>query len=238
MRRALALLWLILCASPAAAQLPDAPRAPSDEDVAAARERFIHGMELAQAQSWQAALDEFVASYAQSGSPVALYNLGSALRALRRFREARLAFERLLDDPEIEPDMRANAEEMRTEAAAQVAVLTIEGVPEGATRVTADDALREVTEVRPIEIELDPGPHTVVLELPSDELWRWAGTMAQGARQQVTATFGSAGGGTDLVPIIVGIVLGVVAVGAVVAAVVADAEAQLDARTAFTIDLP
>jgi hypothetical protein len=244
MRLALALVLLILSASAAAAQLPDAPPSPTDEDIAAARDRFVHGMELAQRQEWTEALAEFVASYAQSGSPVALYNLGSALRALRRFREARIAFDRLLEDPELDPEMRTNAEEMRAEAAAQVAILTVEDVPDGPARVTADDALREITEVRPIEIELDPGPHTLLLELPPHGTWRWTGSMAQGAQERVTADFetggapATGGGGVDAVPIVVGIVLGVLAAGAIVAGVVADAEAQLDPRTPLVITLP
>lgn len=238
----LALAIALSFAVPAAAQVPDAPSSPSDEDIAQARDRFVHGMELAQAESWNEALAEFQASYAQSGNPVALYNIGSALRALRRFREARIAFDRLLEDPELDTEARANAEQMRAEMTAQIAVFTIDGVPDGPARVTADDELREVTEVRPIEVELDPGPHTLLLQLPSHGEWRWSGSLQTGAQERMTATFetggGGGGGGIDAVPIVVAIVLAVLAAGGIVAGVVADAEAQLDPRTPLVISLP
>jgi hypothetical protein len=236
MRLAFLLLALFI-AAPAVAQLPDPPASPSDEDISQARDRFVHGMELAQAESWDEALEEFVGSYAQSGNPVALYNIGSALRALRRFREARLAFDRLLEDPELDQETRANAEDMRSEMAAQTATFTIDGVPEGPARVTADDQLREVTEVRPIEVELDPGPHTLLLELPQRGEWRWTGSMTTGGRERMTASF-EGGGGMDLVPIIVAVVLGLAAAGAIIGGVVGDAEAQLDPRTPMVIQLP
>lgn len=239
MRAALAIVFSLLVATAASAQIPDAPAQPSEADIARARDQFVHGMELAQAESWDAALSEFVGSYAQSGSPVALYNIGSALRALRRFREARMAFDRLLEDAELDPDMRANAAQMRSEMTAQIAVFTIDGVPAGPARVTADDELREVTEVRPIEVELDPGPHTLALEHPTRGVWRWSGSMSTGAEERATASFEDGAGGIDVVvPIVASAIVAALAVIAIVAGVVADEEAQLDPRTPLVIHLP
>lgn len=108
-------------------------------------------------EQWDAALEEFARSYALSGSPAALFNMASTLRALGRFREARDAIDRLLEDPYLDEATRANAGELRAEVAANVSRVTLEGVPEGWARVHADGALRETTQSRPIQLDLDPG---------------------------------------------------------------------------------
>lgn len=237
MRMTPAVLLLALCAGPSAAraQLPDPPRAPSDEDVARARELFVQGVGHAERHAWDEALDAFVRSYAASGSPVALYNVASTLRELGRYRDAREAFDRLLADPALDDETRMSATRLRTEVAARVARVTVERVPPGEARVRSGAEVRETTE-RPIELELDPGPREIGVELPAHEPWRWSGSLAPGAVLVLDASLAPVGG-DDPLPWILGAV-GAVLAGVVLTIVVADLEAQLDPRTPLVIALP
>lgn len=239
-----ALLVVALCAaaltpSGASAQLPDPPAAPSDADVSQARDRFVHGMELAQSEDWEPALAEFTRSYALSGSPVALFNAGSALRSLRRFVEARDAFDRLLGDPEIDEEMRTAAEEMRVHVTAQVASVTVDGVPSGEASVLAGGGERPPTRERPIEVELDPGPQALTIRLPAHTPWSWRGSLEPGARLRLDAELvpEPSGGGGDALGWILG-VAGAVVAGVIIGLVVGDLEAQLDPRTALVVAVP
>ena len=222
----------------ARAQLPDPPAAPSDADVSQARDRFVHGMELAQNEDWEPALAEFVRSYALSGSPVALFNAGSTLRSLHRFVEARDAFDRLLGDPEIDEEMRRAAEEMRVHVTAQVASVTVDGVPSGAASVVADGAERPATSERPIEVELDPGERALTIRLPAHVPWSWQGSLEPGARLRLDAELApEPSGGGDALGWILGIA-GVVVAGVIIGFVVGDLEAQLDPRTSLVVAVP
>lgn len=238
MRALAAALVLALVPANAWAQLPEPPAAPSDADVSQARDRFVHGMELAQAEEWEAALDEFVRSYALSGSPVALFNVGSTLRSLRRFLDARAAFDRLLGDPELDEDTRRAAEAMRTEVSAQVASVTVHGVPSGAVRVVADGDARAAPDARPIELELDPGRRALTISMPAHVPWSWEGSLEPGARLRLDAQLAPhPQGGADVLPWILAGAAAVV-VGVIIGLVVADLEAQLDPRTPLVITLP
>ncbi|HEY8427156.1 MAG TPA: tetratricopeptide repeat protein [Sandaracinaceae bacterium] len=235
MRELATAFLIVLWASAAHAQLPDPPPAPTDADVARARALFVEGVQHAQDRRWDEALDAFLRSYATSGSPAALFNVGSALRELGRYREARDAFDRLLEDPALDDDTRARAEELRTETAARVARVRLEGVPPGEARVTGAGAPRETPE-RPIELELDPGARALGVELPGYAPWRWSGTLAPGAELVLDASLSSLSAG-DPLPWFLG-AAGIVIAGVIVALVVADAEAQLDPRTPLSIALP
>ncbi len=239
--RALLVAALCVAALPpsgASAQLPDPPAAPSDADVSQARDRFVHGMELAEGEDWEPALAEFLRSYALSGSPVALFNVGSTLRSLRRFVEARAAFDRLLGDPEIDEEMRTVAEEMRLHVTAQVASVTVDGVPSGEASVVAGGAERAATRERPIEVELDPGPQALTVRLPAYAPWSWRGTLEPGARLRLDAELTpEPSGGGDALGWILG-VAGVVVAGVIIGLVVGDLEAQLDPRTSLVVAVP
>lgn len=203
--------------------------------MARARGRFVEGMTWAQAERWEAALDAFVASYALSGSPVALFNVGGALRELGRPREARDALDRLLADPALDADLRERAEPLRAEVAAQVARVTIVEVPPGEAHVLADGAERATTTERPIEVELDPGARALAIDV-SARRWDWAGAIEPGAHLTLTARFPEVS--ADPAPWAL-LALGLVAAAAgVITAVVLDAEAQLEPRTALVIRLP
>lgn len=229
---------LVLAPNAAAAQLPAPPAAPSAADVAQARDRFVRGMELAEDEDWEPALAEFLRSYALSGSPVALFNAGSALRSLRRFVEARDAFDRLMGDPEIDEEMRRAAEEMRVHVTAQVASISVDGVPSGPASVVADGDERPATSARPIEVELDPGPRSLTIRLPAHLPFQWQGSLEPGARLRLDAELvpEPSGGGDTLVWVLG--VTGAVIAGVVLGLIVADFEAQLDPRTPLVVAVP
>lgn len=232
-------LFLVLAPCIAHAQLPDVPPAPSDEDVSRARDHFVRGIELAQSERWEPALDEFLRSYALSGSPAALFNAASAMRALERFREAREGFDRLLADRELDAETRQAAETLRREAAAHVARVTVHNVPTGMARPVADGEERDASDARPVEVEVDPGTRTLKLELPGHLPWSWTGLVPAGARLNLDAELipEPSGGGDDALGWALG-GLAAVVVGALVALIVVDLEAQLDPRTPLVITLP
>lgn len=239
MRLLLLAAALVLAVPTAAgAQLPEPPSVPSDEDVAQARDHFVHGMELAEAERWDAALEEFTRSYALSGSPAALFNMGATLRSLSRFVEARAAFDRLLEDSELDRPTRRTAESMRDEVAAQIASVHVEGVPEGEATVVADGRELPPTELRPIRVELDPGLREIAITLPAHLPWSWRGELAAGDELWVDAHLSPEPSGES--EVVIGVLAGVGAVvlGTIVGLVIADAEAQLRPRTPLVITLP
>lgn len=221
--------------APARAQLPSPPASPSEAAVTEARRHFVEGITWAQRERWEAALESFRASYAESGSPVALFNLAGALRELGRPREAREAFDRLLADPSLDDGLRARAEPLRLEVAAQVARVRIVGVPAGEARLRADGIERDTSVERPLELELDPGRRALAVELLARR-WDWAGTVEPGARLELSARFPDPP--SESLPwVVVGV--GVAAVlAAVVVGVVVDRQAQLEPRTPWVIALP
>jgi hypothetical protein len=221
----------------ALADLPDPPRRPSDDDVARARERFVHGVALGEERRWEEALAEFTQSYALSGSPVALFNIASTLRELGRVREARDAFDRLLEDRELDAEARATAESMRADVAAHIAVVTIDRVPSGLARVSANDELRVETDARPIDLELDPGQYSILVALDGRGEWRWTGRLRHGAQERVSADFPGDSGDDVLVWVLAG-AGAAVAIGLAIGLAVYDAEQQLDPRTEWVVRLP
>ncbi len=149
-----AALALTLLSSPAAAQ----------DDTAAARAAFARGQEAAAEERWSDALAGFQEAYMMSGVPVALYNQGMVLRALGRFRESRDAFDLLLRE---HPDF-ASAEEARAtrdEVAARVAVMELVGLdPDAEYTIRLDGREVEAEPASEVEVEADPGEHTVEAE--------------------------------------------------------------------------
>src|SRR5687768_4443832 len=93
---ALVVVLAALAAAPAVhAQDEPAPTgraAPSATERAEARRRFRRGVELIQRERWQDAIPELEAARNISPTPSVLFNLGLALRAVGRSREAMASF--------------------------------------------------------------------------------------------------------------------------------------------------
>lgn len=244
MRALASILILSLWASGACAQLPEPPASPSETEVSGGRAAFLEGIGHARAERWEAAREAFERSYTLSGSPIALFNLASTDAELGRHRRALEAFDRLLTDPELDDETRARAETLRRRSAARVGAITIRGVPAGDARVTEDGRLRAITDERPIELILDPGPHVLAVGLPDVEPWTWSGDVAPGALLDLDATLENPSPPTPVVEpgddplpwILIGVGAAVLT-GAVVTGLILDQEAQLSPRTDLVIDL-
>src|SRR5882724_6574462 len=85
-------------APPASAATPEAPAPGADEEKrrTEAKERFLHGLDLASQDSWDAALVEFMASRDLYATRAALSNIPLSLRHLKRYAEAIEAYNELV----------------------------------------------------------------------------------------------------------------------------------------------
>ncbi|MCC6873532.1 MAG: hypothetical protein IT378_04415 [Sandaracinaceae bacterium] len=167
MRRLVILsLWI---ASAASAQ---APGARADTLVAQALDARRAGYDAV-------AVDLFHAALAREPSPRALALCGLAEQALSRFADAdahlRLALA-ALDDPWITP-RRAVLERALREAEAQVARVTLIGVPDGAA-IRVDG---RATMLAQGALSLTPGEHELMVEPPGRAPWVLRETFAAGA---------------------------------------------------------
>lgn len=181
--------WLVLAVcvllgSPAHAQRSGEP---SPDDLDEARAFFAAGQSAVEAGRWSDAVDDYRRAYELSGVPAALYNVGFALRALGRYREAREVFTTLLDrHPDLDPELRAEARGHREEAAARVALLRLVGLEPDARHAIRFDGREVVDEgSRPLEIEADPGAHAITVRTEGHEPFAWEGELDEGDRRSI-----------------------------------------------------
>ncbi len=184
-------------------------RAASPAQVERARSLFIDGSGDVEAYRWADAIPKFEESYALSCAPSALYNLAMALRALGRHREARDAFDRLLaNHPDLGGELRSNAEQYRREEAARVAVLLLAGIdPDTQPTISFDGEEVADDGSRPLRIETDAGAHSLIAQIALHQPFLWEGRIGDGQTQTIELRFVPLpqGGGTDVLPIILGI---------------------------------
>lgn len=247
-----ALVLACAVAPAAAAQARSTWEGPADpptaEELARARALYELGTEAAETHRWADALASFEQSYALSGASPALFSIGYALRALGHVRAARDAFDQLLTlHPEVEPSIRQEAERLRGEVAARVAVLSLLGLPSaGEVRVVLDAEHVPDDGTRPLALETDPGEHSLRVDRDGHEPFLWEGALEPGARREVQVSLsplGAGAGGDEgdgsllthpLFWTAVGVV--VVATGVVVGVVLYEG-AQLEPRTGEHITL-
>ena len=144
-----ALALTALGAVPAQAQPAD-PRGPN-----AAQQHFDEGVRLLRERDWAGALTAFEASRALRETASVVFNIAGCLRTLRRFADARRAYQRFLEIG-TRPNQRVEAARAIDELAANVAALSVRVDVEGA-EVTLDG--------RPLEhqpLDLDLGSEHVV----------------------------------------------------------------------------
>lgn len=177
LRSSIALLFLCT-ASVAAAQ---------DPDVQEARARFVAGQAAVESGRWADAVEDFRRAYELSRVPAALYNVGFALRALGRHREARDVFtELLVRHGDMEASLREEAERYRDEAAARVVALVLIGLDPDAAHEIRFDGERVIDEgQRPVSIEGDPGTHALTVRRDGFEPFVWEGALRDGERRRI-----------------------------------------------------
>jgi hypothetical protein len=158
-----------LAAAPAAAQRRSTERpasggalaAPSSE--AQARERFMAGAELFDAERFDAAAAEFERSFELRSVPVVLFNLAQCYRRLVRYDEAIDAFRRYLalGGEEIAAARRRLVEDEIASLEAQIGTIVLDVTPAGA-RVSVDGRPLGTTPLA--ELRLASGARTLRIE--------------------------------------------------------------------------
>lgn len=137
--------------APAVARTPELGNASYAFDLALAAvrdERFADAARL------------FLDSFNRSGNPVALFNMGLALRSLNLHREARDAFCNVVRDPALTDEpMRAEARTLADEQAALVATVSVVAVVPESARFTLDGAPIDVAAGTSLAIDADVSHH-------------------------------------------------------------------------------
>lgn len=226
-----------LCTTAAAQPEPPA-REPSQAQIDEARRVFVEGAAAVESGRWADAISAFTRAYELSGVPPALYNVAFALRALGRHVEARNAFEALLlrHRDELEPEMRQLSETYVGEERSRVARLVLEGLdPELRHDVRLDGNRVDDHLGRPLEVEADPGQHTVTAQAEGFLPFTWEGRLSDGQRLSVFVELEplpSEGGSIFSSPVFWVITGIVVLAGAAVTGYILYENAQLDCEVA------
>ncbi|MBI5517832.1 MAG: tetratricopeptide repeat protein [Deltaproteobacteria bacterium] len=192
MRLATTLLLALVLAVPAAQAQPRATptpavAAPTEAEMAIAREQFRRGVTAVRAERWEEARDAFGRAYAISQQPLALFNLAGAQVRSGRLTEAAESYRRYLDMPLDGPaaaqrDNAANAlaEVERTLAHLQVQAQNLD--PADLLRLderVLDHALAAQG------VPADPGHHAVTVRRGTTDLARVEVQLATGSREVV-----------------------------------------------------
>jgi hypothetical protein len=169
------------CAVRAQLVLVEPPAQPSAPDVARARESFKNGLAHAEAARWPDAVLAFDEAYRRSGNPVALLNLGAALRETGRFADARTCVIELrarhMD--QLDPETRQLADDIYRTV---TAVVDLHAAP--ASAITAIDG--RIQPVQEQHFELDPGPHHFRVAAPGQVPFEWHGVLVAGEVRDLT----------------------------------------------------
>ena len=183
MRRITWPLLLVLAAAFFALSPSQGLAQSEDDDREQARAEFVAGSEAATAGRWADSLEHFQRAYLMSGVPTALYNAAMALRALGRHREARDAFQRVVDSHGDSPAAEPSREKAEEEAA-RVAVLTLAGLdPDADYDIRVNGREQETSRGSELEIETDPGQTGLQASREGYEAWTWEGRLSDGERQ-------------------------------------------------------
>ena len=148
-----------------------------------AREAYIQGIDAAKNERWFDAVEHFRHSYELSHTTAALYNLGVALRALGRHREARDTFAVLLKEGQkLDDATRENAQKLLRDAGQRVVQLRIAGfVAQGSYEVVVDGVPNAVSGETELTLELDEGRHALSVQRGARSVLRWTGAVRAGS---------------------------------------------------------
>lgn len=140
--------------------VPAAP-AVDDKQRGEAKERFLRGLELAAQDNWDAALVEFMASRELFPTRAAISNIPLSLRHLKRYAEAIVAYNELLQKfgPSLPTDERKKVDEALGELRAYVGEIDVESDQKDST-VVIDGQQRGTTPL-PTPIVVNAGTHVV-----------------------------------------------------------------------------
>lgn len=209
----------VLLSAPADAQDFAGPtHTPTENEIGEARNLYRAGNAAADAGQFADALASFTRAYALSGNPAALYNEAKTLRALGRHVAARDAFDALLSrHTDVSADTRTEALSLRAEEARRIARLSLLDLPdaEPALVLRMDGTVHVDGGARPLELEIDPGQHGLVVSREHFRPFTWDGVLADGEHQAVHVRLDGEPTGQPGVfesPLLWGVTLGIAAV--------------------------
>jgi hypothetical protein len=140
-----------------------APTARAQDATAsvAARALFNEGVQLAEADQWEAAADRFHRALALRDSAVIAYNLGTTLTHLGHPVEAAECFRRVSRDASADPALRENATQELAAAEPTIAWMTIVGASDGLHLAIDGRAVHAA--LLGSAVPVDPGAHAITL---------------------------------------------------------------------------
>ncbi len=163
----------------------------SSADTRRARALFEEGVALSDEGKWSDALVAFQKADEIATSPNLRYNIGSTLRALGRYVEARKVLQKVLDDAPrsripLKPSMKADVEKLLAEVSAKIVVITLKVDPPNADVQMDGNPVGALDGGR---LEVDPGKHVFVVSADGYETVTQTGSVAYpGGDVVLTAT--------------------------------------------------
>lgn len=152
--RAVGILAVLLCVSPADAQ--------GNRGRARARQLYGAGQELFRDGDYVGARQSFEKAYEALPNPVVLLSIAECQVRVEQYREAVATLKRYLTERPDAPD-RDVVEQQLEALQTKPAILIVESIPAGAAIGLDGEPTGHAT---PSEIEVPPGEHSLTLELP------------------------------------------------------------------------
>ncbi len=182
-------LWVIVLTLLLSALAAPASHADQDDHRAEAAAHYARGLDLANQEQYQQALDEFNAAYSAIPHFAVLYNIGQAQMALGRPIEAISALNRYLQDgaDQVPASRRDLVRAQIALLEAKLAELTITTEQSGVS-VRVDDREVGLTPL-PQPMRLPAGTHTVTASPPRGARVTRKVTLAEGDRQTLELVF-------------------------------------------------
>ena len=148
------LLSLLLCASLAFADTRTTPEARR------AKALFEEGVALSDEGKWTDALAAFQKSDALAVSATVRYNIGTTLRALGRYVEAKRKLEQVLAGGSLKPALKKDVDKLLAEVRGKIVTVTLSVSPVDAEVQMDGGPLARSPDGR---LEIDPGKHVFVV---------------------------------------------------------------------------
>ncbi len=218
---------------------------PPEGDTASAQrtamEAFSRGSRATESERWDNAEQCFRFAWELSHVALARYNQAVALRALGHYLEARDAFDDALAAG-LDETRAPLATTMRAEAAANVAGILLDGVPQDVeAEVELDGRVIDWVGDESTPIACDGGRRSIVVRAPGYTPFTWSGDVVSGTNAAVHVDLQRIpSGGSVFEEPLFWIITGVVLAGAGIGiGVYAQDQAQLrgDARAGYVVDL-
>ena len=164
----LAVLLMIALLFSHAVAPPDVAAQPRSADTARARRLFEEAMTSMDDGAYDVAIERFEASLALAPRPATAFNLALALRGAGRIREATATLDALLAGAHgtLRDAQRGEAEQLRTEAATDLATLRVRVAGPPTLELRIDGERVEAQPGAWVEERLDPGEHVVTASAP------------------------------------------------------------------------